>query len=107
MNQVLTVRRGAYDFETLTVGNTVKTLTATKYDKRSTGTAPNQYAQFATVTVETDSIRYRTDGGDPAAGVGHLVTAGSVINLSSPNDIRLFKALRVTNDATIQVSYAL
>lgn len=83
------------NFEKLTVSDTAKVLTSATY-----GTATK-----AVVTVETNSIRFRTDGTAPDASTGHLVTAGNSIEIDTAADIANFKAIRVTSDATIQVSY--
>lgn len=95
-----------FAFETLTVSNTAVGLTATTYHVKSSTAAPNQIAEYATITVETDSIRYRTDGTDPDGSTGHLLGPGDVLYLTSADDIRRFKAIRVTNDSTLMVSYA-
>ena len=98
--------RPTFEFEKLTVSSTAKALTATKYVKRSTSDIPNQVAHFAVISVETDQIRYRLDGTDPDSSTGHLLSAGDVLVLDNPDDIRNFRAIRVTTDATIQVSYS-
>ena len=36
-------------------------------------------AQFAIVSVENQSVRWRDDGTDPTASVGHLLTAGTYV----------------------------
>jgi hypothetical protein len=59
----------------------------------------------ALVTVETESIRFRTDGVAPDATTGHLVTAGNSITLESRREITQFSAIRESADATVQVSY--
>lgn len=98
--------KGAFAFETITVSGTAVGFTATTYHVKSSTNAPHKIAEFAVVSVETDSIRYRTDGSDPTGSVGHLLMAGDVLFLSSADDVRKFKAIRVTTDATLQVSYA-
>ena len=62
-------------------------------------------ANRATITVETDSIRFFCDGSNPSAGVGHILVNGDMLILEHPDDIKNFRAIRVTTDATIQVSY--
>ena len=98
--------KSAYTFEKLTVSSTAVGLTSTKYDQRSTTNQPNIQAEFALVSVETDALRYRTDGTDPDATTGHKLEAGDELLLSGANDIQRFRAIRVTTDATIQVSYS-
>lgn len=98
--------KGCFAFEKLTVSNTSKALTSTVYFVQSATNAPNKIADFATISVEGDQIRYRLDGTAPDSTTGHLLGIGDVLTLSSANDIRNFRAIRVTADATIQVSYA-
>lgn len=59
----------------------------------------------ALLTVETNPIRYRTDGTAPTASEGHLVQPGSVIELTSRGDVLSFKAIRTGSDAVIKATY--
>lgn len=101
---------GCFGFETKTVSNTAVGLTSSVYNTASTGNNGNQVerkiAKFATISVETDQVRYRMDGTDPTSSVGHLLGIGDVLFLNSEDDIRRIRFIRVTNDATIMVSYA-
>jgi len=90
----------AYEFETLTVTNAAKAFTSAKLS--ATG---KENAIRAIVTVEDDSIRYRVDGSDPSATVGHLVYAGGTITIEGITNLTRFRAFRVTTDAKITVSY--
>lgn len=58
-----------------------------------------------TVTVETNSIRYRLDGSDPDTSTGHLLYDGDVLDITNVNSLKNFKAIAVTSDATIQITY--
>lgn len=58
-----------------------------------------------TVTVETNSIRYRLDGSDPTATDGHLLYDGDVLDITNVNSILAFKAIAVGSDAAIQITY--
>jgi hypothetical protein len=80
--------------EVLTVGATAVPLN--RYDDTT---------RKAMITVETDQIRYWVDGNDPSASAGHLLEAGDAVVLETRNEIKHFKAIRVTLDATCQVSY--
>ena len=63
-------------------------------------------ARTATLTVETASCRYLTDGTAPTATTGTLVYAGDVIELRNPSEIQYFRAIRTgATSATIQVVY--
>lgn len=93
-----------YTFEKITVSSTAIGITTTLVNRPSTTEGQSRSAEYALVTVETDSIRYRTDGTNPDSTTGHLLVAGDVLELDNYDDIRRFKAIRVTTDATIQVS---
>lgn len=103
---------GTFAFEKLTIPGSSTPLTSTVYNKADvlsgaqSGQVVRKIAKFATITVETDQIRYRLDGTDPDATTGHLLNVGDALYLNSEDDIRKFRAIRVTNSATIQVSYA-
>lgn len=43
--------------------------------------------------IETLSVRYRTDGVDPTASVGHLLATGDVVSLEGPASIRKFRII--------------
>jgi hypothetical protein len=87
-------------FEQLTVSNTVKTLTEGVYK-------PNrrEKAQKAFISVETDAIRFLTNGDTPTSSFGMPASNGDTIELESFDEIAKFKAIRVTNDATINITY--
>lgn len=89
-----------FAYETLPVSNTVVTLTSSTY-----APAGSDRAEKALITCETADIRYRYDGGDPTASLGHLLTDGNYIVLNGINQISMFKMIRVSSDATVHVSY--
>lgn len=62
-------------------------------------------ADMAILTVETDAIRYRADGVAPTASVGHQAAANSAVTVYGTSCLRKFRMIRVTNDATVFVSY--
>jgi hypothetical protein len=93
-----------YAFEKITVSSSAIGITSTLVNKPSATIGQSRLGEFALVTVETDSIRYRTDGTNPDSTTGHLLVPGDVLELDNFDDIRRFKAIRVTTDATIQVS---
>lgn len=90
----------AYDFEKLTVSSTAQVLSASKYL-----VSGERKATQAIITVEDDAIRFRMDGTAPTAAIGHKLAVGSSVTLDGYDNIKNFKAIRVTNDATIHVSY--
>lgn len=53
-------------------------------------------ATHAKITVETNSVRYKTDGNDPATatpGEGHLVAAGSTFDIYGESNIKNFRVI--------------
>lgn len=62
----------AFAYEEITVGATAKFLTIATYRP-----AGQNGAMMAFISVETDNIRFRIDGGTPTSTVGHPVLATS------------------------------
>lgn len=93
--------RTFFDFETLTISSSAVSLTEATYDP-----TPGPGAAYTLMSVEADQIRFRLDGTAPTATVGHLVNVGDTIELHGNDNIRNFRAIRVTADATLTVSYA-
>lgn len=56
------------------------------------------------ITVETQSVRFAYDGTTPTAANGHLVAAGGTIALTGVVSIKKLLLIRVSTDATIQVT---
>ena len=89
--------RGANHFESVTVTHT----TAIGITGPTSGTKPHA----AVITVEAAAIRFRIDGTDPTATVGHEVEDGGGIELADRGEISLFKAIRRDGvDATLRVT---
>lgn len=64
-------------------------------------------ATAAFVTVENAAIRFWMDGTTPTALLGHVAEAGDVINLHSPEEVRLFEAIRRDGvSAVLRISYS-
>lgn len=83
-------------FETITVSTTAIGLTTVTRDD----------ANHALLTSEGADFRYRVDGTDPTASVGHLVLAGAVLVLEGRGELQNFKAIRdAAVDITLSVSY--
>ena len=57
------------------------------------------------VTIETNSIRFRIDGGDPDANDGHVVIAGGNVYLIDSKSIRNLRMIAVGGAATAIVTY--
>ena len=90
----------SFEFEKLTISNTALGFTAATLIETN-----KENAVRAVVTVESKSIRYRTDGSDPTTTTGHLVYTGGMIVIEGKTNLERFRAIRVTDDATIQVTY--
>lgn len=71
-------------FETLTVAGTSVGFTA--------GTAKDY--TYALVTAEVAQVRYRLDGTDPTASVGHILDVGGILTLDSSEQVVGFRAIR-------------
>jgi hypothetical protein len=86
-----------FNHETLTV-NAVTSLTLSLY---------NVYAleHRAILTLETDQIRYWIDGTVPTSLVGHLLNPGDVLVLENMDQLKGFRGIKVTNNASLNVSY--
>jgi hypothetical protein len=100
------------DFEQLTVSNSVKTLTVSKYVKViTTGGSPESSkmritAQRAVLTVSAQPICVTIDGTTPDASTGHVFVAGDTIELTDQVQIANFKAIRQGGtDAGLAVTY--
>ncbi|MDI6732313.1 MAG: hypothetical protein QME16_00070 [Planctomycetota bacterium] len=92
----------AFAYESITVDDTVKSLTSLSYTDTDGNTAVN-----ALITIETAQIRWRIDGGNPTSTGGHLSNPMDIIKLNNASDVKNFKATRVSStSATIRVSYS-
>ena len=58
-----------------------------------------------TVTVETNSIRYRIDGSDPTTTDGHLLYDGDVLDITNVNSVNSLKMIAAGSDATVQITF--
>lgn len=57
------------------------------------------------LTVETQSVRYRYDGGNPTGSAGHLLAAGDVLILDSNNNIQNLRLIATgAGDSTVNVT---
>ena len=98
------IDRDFFATETLTIGGTAVGLTVAIYAP-ATAVAPQQPASYAVITVEGDQVRFWPTG-DPTATLGILLNVNDMVELHGVNEIRTFRAIRVTNNATLQVAYA-
>ena len=108
----VTQYRGGFNGETLTITNASKALTASVYNPTITDVPSAQSrADYAVITVETDAIRYWPCTGTlctigaPTSTSGHLVPKDTSFVIWGYSNIVNLRMIRVTNDATIMVSY--
>jgi hypothetical protein len=95
----------AYDSETLTVTNAVKTPTAAKLVRTPTLGTP-QKAAAVMISTATDDIRYTFHGGDPSATVGHLLsTTSAPVLIKGAANVANLRMFRVTTDASVTLTY--
>ena len=85
----------AKDFETLTVADSVKQVTAAKI------------GVGVFITVETAAIRYTMDGTDPVAGTtGHVLAVNGTLYIVDRGSVLNLKMIRDTGtSAVIQVTH--
>ncbi len=86
----------ATGFETLSVAGTSVGITATLIDSTEC------YAFLG--PVEAGDIRYRVDGGDPTATVGHLLPVGATKVLEEQDSLLNFRAIRVSGTASVPIT---
>jgi len=94
-------------FETITVDNTVKTLTLTNYDPETIKLSGDVVAAPAVqITAEGGDMRYRLDGSNPTTSAGHLLKSGDTLKLKDLIFLKNFKIIRTgSTSGTLQISY--
>lgn len=90
-----------FAYETLNVWGDVDVRLSSSVYAPSNGSA----ATAAVITVEKDAIRYRTEGGSPEFGNGHMVMPGEILKLESLYAISNFRARAIGGGAVIRVTY--
>ena len=63
----------------------------------------SQYAE-ALISVEGANVRMRYDGGDPAAGIGHLIFQNGSAIVSGGDSIRKLRLYCPSGTATVHVT---
>lgn len=95
--------RDIFAFESVSVAASAIGLTASVFepaDRTDIGAA-----QYAFITIETNSIRWQSDGTNPTDTVGHLATTSTTIEMHGIQTIRNFRAIQQVGGATLRVSY--
>lgn len=75
--------------------------TATGISRSMWTTSGGLQAKTALVSVEAHPIRFRSDGTDPTADVGHIVPAGGNFMITSHVDIRAIRMIDTAAGASI------
>ncbi len=88
-----------YGVQKLTVSNVSIGVTI------PTGADDSSFPKALFVTVEADAIRFRYDGTAPTATDGHKVDAGGNFTVEGHENVVNFRMIRVTGDATVQVTF--
>ncbi len=91
---------GGFAHEVLSPTGTAVGFTAATY-----APADSVSAQVAVCSVETQAIRYWTDGSDPTTSEGIQVAAGGSFTIGGKADIKGFRAIAVTGSPKIMVQF--
>ncbi len=91
----------------LTVDNTVRQFTSTNYviAPSTDGKLGQRICEGAVLQVVTDQIYYTLDGSTPSSTVGFTADPGDYIYLGSYQQVKEFRALRVTTDAAVEAQF--
>lgn len=91
-----------YDFEALTVADSVQVLSPSKYkDSVTSGGASDAF-----ITNDGAEIRYRYDSGSPSSTVGHILADGGILVLKGQNQMAAFKCIRTGSvSSEISITY--
>ncbi len=94
-------------FETITVDNSVKTLTLANYDPETIKLSGDVVAEpSAQITAEGGDMRYRLDGTDPTASIGHLLKTGDTLKLKDLILLKNFRIIRTGSvSGTLSITY--
>lgn len=92
-----------FNFEQLPVDG-VTQLTVAKFTTTTADGDP-QVAKRAIITVEDGQIRYRMDGANPTASVGHLLNPMDTLVIIGNQNMNNFRAIKVSSVGEINVSY--
>ena len=88
-----------FDFETITVADTAIGLTASKLKV-------TPQPKMVIITAESGQMRYRMEGSDPSATVGHILQPNASLVLEGTDQLTNTKWIRTgVNSGKLQVSY--
>lgn len=95
-----------YDYESIAVSTVAQKLTASKIEPVATIADKDLgKAKLIRISVETNAVRIREDGPDPTASEGHVLNAGDWYYISNLQQMKQFRVIRVSADATLKVTY--
>lgn len=100
--------RDAIAFESITVSTTAIGPTAATIKVEQgvyPGNVVSRSAETAFFTNESNAIRYRMDGTDPTASIGHAMASGDTLTVEGYDNIRRLRFIRQSADATIRATY--
>lgn len=63
-------------------------------------------ANSALLTIETNPVRARWDGGNPTTTLGHMFRVGDTVQITSPQDMISFKAISAGGTSQLNVTYS-
>ena len=87
----------AFNYESITITNSVKSLTPTVY---------GELAKKVIIIVENATLRYRLDGGNPTIDEGMSLNPFDTLTIIGSDNIKNFKAIRKTStNSKIFVTY--
>jgi hypothetical protein len=89
--------------EKLTVSSTALGVSAAVL-KPTTGIFANQQAKALLIDVESNSIRFYLDGSTPTTTDGHPLHAGDSRFISGIDNINKLRMIRISADATLQIT---
>jgi hypothetical protein len=94
----------ASSFESITVSTVSIGVTAALLTEDA-GNGKVLRASKVFLSVETNPVRLRWDGGDPTAALGHLLTAGTSIEIEGEKNVRQLRMIRQGGaDGTVMVT---
>jgi hypothetical protein len=81
----------AYAYDSATVSSTAMTMTAIGFSAANIDTADR-----ALISVDTQPVRFRYDGGVPTAAEGHYLESGDTHMIEGNQNIRNLQLIRAT-----------
>lgn len=94
----------AYAHESITVSTTPIGITSTLLKQQLGSSTQSRGAAEALLSVETNSVRYTTDGTAPSATVGHLLAAGDVLVVSGVGNLQRLRFRAAAADGAVKVT---